>query len=377
MSQARQETIIAGADRLPQIAAGLQAQRSRPAAQGASPTNTLSLNLNFSWEIDLWGRLKNQRQAAFQDWLSSKENYQAAYLSLAAQTVTAWFNAIEAYQQVDLAQAKARSLGKSAALLQNRYGRGLSNALELRNILSSQANAHSQVTFLQSQSAQAVRTLEVLLGRYPSQALQLREKKENLPSLRQTVPAGIPAQLLERRPDIRAAYNELSASRFRAKAAFKSLLPSITLTGNIGSSSASLNELLRANTSLWSVAGGVLQPIFQGRQLKASYQQKKDAIAESAARYTATLLQAFQEVESALTNEALLRQQILHLHQLEEETIAAEQLTRQQYQKGLTDMLTVLEHERRTLDARSQTLTLHNNLLKNRIALYLALGGEL
>ena len=373
LDQARQQLIIVGANRIPSVSANLEVKRSKIASEIASADSTLKPNLNFNWELDIWGRLKDSRNAAFQDWQFEKATLKGARLSLAAQTAKAWISVIEAHLKVKLSQQQAKSFAESADQAQKDYNQGLGTALNIKPLLTNLANEQARLSALERQRTQAILALELLLGRYPTETI---EPANELPSIPEQIPAGLPAQLLERRPDLRAANKRVIASSYRASAAFKLLLPSINLTGVLGTSSDSLKSLLKGDYSLWSIAGNLFQPIFQGHRLRAQYEKAQRAIDEAVANYTSTALKAFREVELALSRESSLRRQIDFLYLAQQKANDEKELMEQQYRRGLVGITNVLTSERKVFTAKNDLIATQSLLLQNRIDLYLALGGE-
>ena len=235
------------------------------------------------------------------------------------------------------------------------------------------AQAQANLSLRQRERDRAGRALEVLLGRYPDDSIAL---VEDLPIIKRTIPAGLPADLLHRRPDIRAAERRFSGAQERILEARKAFLPTIQLTGNLGTHSDELYDLLDSSFSIWSIAGGLVQPFFQGHRLSGELARSKAAAVETVANYGQTALQAFREVETALGAEHFLLDQLKHISAAKKEAAAAETLSWQQYRRGLTSMVTVLESQRRAFNASSQLLSIRNQCLQNRISLYLALGGD-
>ncbi|MGB0263904.1 MAG: efflux transporter outer membrane subunit [Opitutales bacterium] len=378
LDQARAEARLAGADRLPGVALGLGGARQRNSNLGPQPSsgsysNRTNLDLNLSWELDLWGRLRNQSAAALAQAEASAADLAAARLSLAAQTAKAWFTYSEAAAQVVLAETEAENYATNQATLESRYRSGLSNSLELRQIRTEAANAQAVLHTRQRARDQAARRLEVLLGRYPSATLTA---PTDLPTLPAAVPAGLPSDLLLRRPDLIAAERRLAASSQQVRAARKEWLPKLSLTGATGTSAPEFAELLNNNFRVSTVAGNLLQPIFQGGRIRANVDRRASQQAQAAAAYHNAALQAFLEVESTLAAETLLRAESQQLQRAADEASAAATLAWQQYRSGTLDFLNVLRSERVAANARSRYLSLRQQLLSNRIDLHLALGGS-
>lgn len=375
------EAAIVGAELYPQVGAGFDASRQKQnfAAQGfgnAIQSNTFDnyrLSANVSWELDVWGRVRDSQSAAIGDAQAAAADVRGARLSLAANTATLWFQLIEARQQVELAANTYDSFENTTASIQRRFRSGVSPALDLR---LSKAQTASALAALESRRADldfAKRNLEVLMGNYPSAAI---EAVPELPEITRPVPVGLPSQLLERRPDLVAAERRLAAQDLRISEARKAFLPAISLTGAYGSTSGQIENLLDNSFSVWSLAGNLLQPIFQGGRLTGQLRRAKAAAQESLARYGQAALDAFNEVEQALAAEQFLNARVDALRVASDENSAAEQTAWQRYERGLTDIITVLESQRRAFESRSAYINTRTLRLINRINLYLALGGD-
>jgi outer membrane protein TolC len=196
-----------------------------------------------------------------------------------------------------------------------------------------------------------------------------------LPAIETSVPAGLPAEILVRRPDVRSAALRLEASDERFSAARKNRLPGLTLTASGGASSGELGNLLNYDAIIWSIAADLAAPVFQGGRLQAEQDLARAENQEVLAGYAQTVLVAFREVEIALSAERTLARQEAALEVAVRESVEAEALALERYRAGLVDIITWLEARRRAFNARSSLLATSNSRLQNRIALYLALGG--
>ncbi len=219
----------------------------------------------------------------------------------------------------------------------------------------------------------AVRHLQVLLGRYPDAGLLT---PGGLPNLCRDVPAGLPSSLLQRRPDILAAEHKLAAADYRVLAAKKSFLPAIRLTGNLGTSSEQLKNLLKTDYSLWNLAGNLVQPLFQGGRLRAGLLDAEANAEQAWLNYGRTILHAFQEVEGALMAGQIIQKREVVLEEMVQQLTGAEKMAMDQYMAGEIDIIAVLEAHRRVLDAGMDHLDVRNARLQNRVDLHLALGGD-
>ena len=238
------------------------------------------------------------------------------------------------------------------------------------NVASAERNVISRQLALD----ESMRTLEVLLGRYPSTALEARDV---LPAMPDEVPAGLPSELLMRRPDLVAAANDLWASAERATAARKDLLPAINLSARGSVGSEKIADIIGDPASIArSVAASLSQPVFQGGRLKAQVRQAEIRNEIAVESFVAIALQAFREVESAIARDLSLAAQEKFLEvEFAQANLAEAQATRD-YADGIVTILNVLEAQRRAFNARSSRISLRNERLQNRIGLHLALGGD-
>lgn len=382
--QARAQARIAGADRLPELAAAFSATRQKQAVPvlgsvGANgPTNTTAtgttygLALNVSWEVDLWGRIATQTMAAREDFFASVANLRAVRQSIAAQTARTWFSVVEARAQVSLSERTVQALEETARQVGNRQRAGIGSpedeSLAIANLESARGGLYQR----QENFERAVRQLQILARDYPSGRLAT---PSDLPGLPPMPPTGLPAELLARRPDVEAAARSVRATGLRSVSARRALLPGIRLTGSFGTQSNELKDLLDGNFSVWSIAGQLLQPVFQGGRLRANIELSDAVQREAVQTYAQTALQAFSEVETALASDEFILQREAALNRAAEAAQRAETIAFNRYKQGITPFLTVLESQRRSLDARSAFLAARRARLDNRIDLHLALGG--
>ncbi|MDO9214088.1 MAG: efflux transporter outer membrane subunit [Methylococcales bacterium] len=370
VNAARQQAIIDGADRLPQLAVSPNYQRGN--LQNTETTGSFNMLFDLSWEIDLWGRIRATQQATEQEASAVAADLQAAKLSLAARTAQSYFDLIEANLQVDVAEQSMKDRHTIADLIRGRFTRGLTGGLDLRLVLTDLANAEAQLASSRNQVQIITRRLEVLLGRYPSGELKQNAKLPAPPAL---IAAGLPSELLTRRPDIIAALNRVQAMDARVFSAKQALLPRIALTASGGTGSAALAELIDPRAAAWNLAMGLVQPIFKGGKLTGDIRKNEALTEEALNQYQSTALTAFREVEQALAAEKWLRAQEHALQEAVEQTEASRKLAVYSYGQGLIQILTLLDSYRSTYTAQSDHLTVQRQLINNRIDLYLALGG--
>jgi NodT family efflux transporter outer membrane factor (OMF) lipoprotein len=364
---------IAGAELSPTAELQFGAARRQSNSNGsAAIENNFSWQGSLSWEVDLWKRLGYGKQAALNEVEASLADRQAAQFSLAANVARNWFRLSEAELQLQLASDTEASYRQSLQVIEEQYRSGINSALDLRLARSSLANAQSIRADRQRQLDLQRRELEILLGRYPSGTLQTAGR---LPLLAMAVPVGLPSTLLQRRPDLQAAALRLTAGSQRFAAADLNRLPIFQLTAATGAASDRLYQLLDWDYLLWSLAGSLVQPLFDGGQRSAEQDLAAGQVEELLADYASSALNAYREVEAALAAESYLQQQERALQTSATEAIEAQALAEQRYRQGLEGIITLLETQRRAFSARLTLFATSRQRLENRINLHLALGG--
>ncbi len=371
-AQAQQRVV--NANRWPQVAAVLSGARSKQEVGGVEVKgNEFGLQAQLSWELDLWGRLSNQSRAAFFDYRAVEADLAAARLSLAANIARGWYNAVAAVRQLQLAEHTAESFAQSLAVIEERYRSGIGDALDVSLARANTASAQSRLEARRIEADNTVLALETLLGDYPNRQLAIANE---LPGLPPTPAAGVPAQLVERRPDLQAARLRLLAETSRNVAVQRNWLPSLTLTGIDGSSSNEFSDVFDLDNLAWRIAAQLTAPLFQGGRLEAQREQGQALQQQAVWDYAAAALTAFREVESALRAERYLAGQEQALATATRESRLAEELAGERYASGLVDITTLLEAQRRAFDAQRALIELRNQRVQNRINLHLALGGD-
>lgn len=361
----------------PQINAGLRASRNqRSNAAGfsvsSSRTNNVGFALDFLWEIDLWYKLGNELEATLHEKTASESDLHAAQLSLAANIAKTWFDTIVAIQQVNLAEKTITSFNNALEIIEQGYDRGIYQALDVRLARSNLLSALGRKQNFLKIKDETTRRLEFLLGRYPSASLVVPDQ---LPTVSSPLPNNVPSSLLERRPDIIAAAERYFATDQRMLKARKNMFPTIQISGSGGTSTQKLKEVFNPEFLIWNIAGNLTQPLFHGSQLFAERSQAEARVKQAAANYAEVVLLAFQEVETTLAAEQWLLKQQQLLKSEVTESREAERLAENDYVTGLTDIITLLDAQRRAFDSENNLLELSKQRLQNRVNLYLALGG--
>ncbi len=376
---------VAKADLKPAIGVGLSVQRQQQVFVGlpipggpnvlSSTSTQYGTSLEASWEADLWGRLRAGARAALAEAQAAEADLRGARLSLSGQTAKLWFGVVEAQQQLDLVRESAETFTRSTELVRARYKRGVRPSIDLRLALSNQHNAEALIALAENRLDAALRQLETLLGRYPSATLLETFDVGRLSDLPPSVPSGLPADLIARRPDLVSAERHLSAAEQRLLVARRSRYPRLSLTVRGGSVSDQLGDLLDGDFSVWALLGNLTAPVFQGGRLEAGVAAADAAGEEALAVFAGQVLRAYAEVETALAAEQRLRVREAALRKTAEQLEGAQRLAQTRYVRGVGDYLTVLESQTRALNARSMWILVRRELLTNRIDLHLALGG--
>lgn len=373
---ATERTVQAGA--MPNVSAGIDASRNRSTITlpGAGlqevESQRIGVSLNLSWEIDLWGRVRAQQSAAIADRQAIEAAYYGARLSLIAQVAKAYFSASEAWQQLQLARQNLRTTEELTERVNERFKAGLRPALDYRLALADEAVTRSRVETRERVYKHARRQLEVLLGRYPAARV---ETDASLDAALPDVPAGLPAELLTRRPDIVEAERRVAASDSRVRAAYLDLLPRISLSASSGLASDQVSDILDGDFFVWNLLGNLLAPLFDGGRRLAEI-SRTEALEEGALAYYAVVaLGAFAEVENSLAGEYHLRRELAALDVSVQESQAALEITQDRYYQGLLDITRVIETRRQFYNAASARLATRALLMNTRVDLYAALGG--
>ena len=350
---------------------GVGAEAARADNRFLSSSNNFMFGPSVRWELDLWNRLSLQRDASrlYAEVLVNAD--QALRLSLAIAVVRNWCRLATNQQLLDLSDETISSYLKTLQAVEDQVEGGIATVVEVNlaraNLASSRAGRHGA----ERQQAQDLRALDVLLGRHPSGK---QTAPGTLPQV-SLVPAGLPSELLLRRPDLRAGQARLAGARLRREAAEKLNLPSLILSGNAGTTSAQLFDLLNTRNLLWSMAAGLSQPIFDGGAIPAQKQQARAQQEEAAADWAQAVLEAFQEVETALSREGFINREIIALEAASTAAAAAEKKTQRLYEEGLSNLTNLLVAQRRALDIKRNLIQTRSAHIQNRLSLYLALGG--
>ncbi|MEE4262525.1 MAG: efflux transporter outer membrane subunit [Desulfobacteraceae bacterium] len=365
-------------DRFPAVdVGGIKDRRqiSGGETRDSSIVDTYDLSAAASFELDLWRRLEKASRAAWEDILAEEENRRTVAQAVVAETVSLYLNMEAVERRLQIAQQSIKAFEQSLQFVENRYRRGLTSVLDVRQASRVLAGAETLVPQLELDLGILQQQLSVLLGRYPETRAP-RRQPDDYYKLLPPVPPGLPSDLLMRRPDLRVAEARLRSLNELVGAAKAARLPRITLTGEYGWTSDDLNKLLRTDNIIWNLTAGIVQPVFDAGRLKAGQRAAEARYEQGVAEYVKAVLDAFAEVEQAL----LTRQLQLDRRQREitflTEARATQRVAENRYSKGLVNYLDVLNAQISRYQAEDSLVLVDLTLFRNRVALHRALGGS-
>jgi efflux transporter, outer membrane factor (OMF) lipoprotein, NodT family len=328
---------------------------------------------NLAWEIDIWGRLRRANEATRADLMSREENRRAIVLTLVSSVAQSYFDLLQFDMQLDIAQNALRSWEESVALSRAQLRGGLISRLDLDQFEAERANAATRVAEIQRQMVQKENELSVLLGKNPvpiGRGISLTEQL-----LPPAVPAGLPSELLQRRPDILQAEQTLAAATARIGMAKAARFPRITITGFLGVASPALSKLLVTGSEFGAGGIGLAGPLLNPQSLGFEQRAAEAVARQVLAKYEQTILVAFKEVEDALVAVRTFNDQRTAQQEQVEALRSALRVADLRYKGGITSYVDVLLAKRNLFDAEfglSATRRMH---LVSVIQLYKALGG--
>ena len=329
--------------------------------------------LTVGWEIDIWGRVRYGRAAASADAASAQVDFEYARQSLASLVAKSWFLATEAGLQAEVARATIRDGEELVRLAEARSKVGVGNDEDIFVARASVGTYRDAVRQIELGREQAVRALELLLGRYPAATADITPQ---LPGQPDAVPTGLPSELLERRPDVIAAERRVAAAFNRVHEAKAARLPAIALTTGVSSISSDLFELQSHDNPVWNFGANLLAPVFRGGALKTQVEIRTAEQKQSVAAYAAVGLRAFGEVENALSAEIAAREREQILVQALADNQRALDVVRTQFKVGSTDLRFVTQRQLALQTTQSALIRMQAEQRVQRVNLHLALGGS-
>ncbi len=346
-------------------------------------SNSYSTTATLRYEVDLWGRLSRGKEAALAALLASEQEQRSVAQRLIADVVNTWLQVRELQLQVALNERTVFNYTQNLRTIEDRYQRGLSSSLDVHLASQNQASAQAAGPSFRQNLTAAQRRLEILTGQFPQAKISTSDLENPdgtlsellMPDPLSTVPAGLPSEMLERRPDIAAAEMRLRGAVMGIGQAKAGLYPRISLTANAGSATNELGNLLTDPTGIWSLAGNLFMPLLNRGATRAQIKIAEARAHQATANYRATVLRAFSEVGNSLDQDQFQQQREMYLINSVEHASRAVSLAEDRYVRGLDSILIALESQRRLYLAESNLLTTQRIRRSARVNLILALGG--
>ena len=382
VAEARALLGLARSAQFPELNAGTRYRNDRESETSFPPIEKFGVNPNFdlyradldaSFEVDLWGRLRRATEAARAELLANQENQRTVLMTLVADVAQNYFDLLELDREAEIDRRTLASRSASLDLVRRRYDDGLASELDLKRAEEEVASAAATVPDVERRIAQTENGLRIFLGENPGPIPRSASLDgEHVPP---EIPAGLPSALLEQRPDIRAAEEHLVAANARIGEAKAEFFPQISLTGIFGSASVSRSDFFTGPARMWSAGPTVTLPIFNAGRLSSNLAATEAREQQSLIQYRHAIQQAFREVDDALVFHQKAREIRL---QRERQVQAAEQalaLANLRYVNGVSSYLDVLDTERQLFSAEINLATITRDQLSAVVQVYKALGG--
>jgi multidrug efflux system outer membrane protein len=345
-----------------------------PVLAGAIPNPQTSYQalLNASWEIDLWGRIRRLSESARANLLATDEARRGVILSLVASVASNYLTLRGLDEQLVISNRTLGAYAESVRLFKLQFQYGQVSQMNVAQAESQYETAAAQIPQIESQIAQTENSLSVLVGRNPG---PIPRGKSIYDLVVPTVPAGVPSDLLTRRPDLRQAEDTLIAANAQIGAARALYFPTISLTGAAGSGSAALSNLFTGPARVWSYAGSIVGPIFTFGSVSGQVAQAEGAQQSALYSYRYSIQNAFADVENSLVASQKLQQQQAAQERLVDALKDYERLATLQYNGGYTSYTTVLQAEQSLFPAELALASLRASVFSSSVSIYKAMGG--
>lgn len=353
---------------------GSRAMSSREAGTGLTREN-YDVGLDASWELDVFGGVRRDFEAAGADLEASEASLNAAQVSLAAEVALSYVEMRSLQQRLGIARTNLASQSETLQLTQWRAQAGLADSQDVAQALSSREQTRAQIPALETSLTETQHSLDILLGMTPGSLRERLDAGSELPQPSEKIAVGIPADVLRQRPDVRAAERLLAAETARVGVAEAARYPSFTLSGSLGLEALTLGALGNSGAETWNLVEGITAPIFQAGRLRAQVEVQDAAREQALVAYEQTVLEALRDVENALVALARSRQRAEALGIAAEAARNAADMARQRYSSGLIDFQPVLDAERSALSTEDSLASARADGVLALIRLYKALGG--
>lgn len=336
---------------------------------------TYAASLGFAYEIDFWGKLRNEKGAAIHDFLASRADLETVRLAVIGSTISTYLEVVATRRQLALAEENEEILRERAELTDGRYRAGLATSFELYTIRQQYRNAQAELPGARTAIADAEGRLAVILGRYAGNLDDLLPAQLNPTVDTDPISAGLPVSLLAARPDVLAAFERLEAARLRLGARRAELLPTISLNGSAGFQSSDLENLFRVDQWFVNLLGGLVSPLFQGGRIRANIGVADAQYNQLVAAYVRTVLTAFREVRTSLLQLDNERERYARVLEEVEDARASFDYQLRRYRRGVGDYLSYLDARRNLIGARTTRTQVERGVSEARLGVHRAIGG--
>jgi NodT family efflux transporter outer membrane factor (OMF) lipoprotein len=343
--------------------------------KGIKPFDLYQGGFDASWEVDLWGGVARSVESATATSEAANEATRSVLLSSLAEVARDYIQLRGTQAQLAIANENVRTARQSLDLTQQRAAGGVTTDLDVANASAQLRSTLAQIPSLEQQEAQTINALSLLLGQPPNALRTELATAKPVPPVPPQVPVGLPSELARRRPDIREADAQLHAATADIGVAQANFYPSLNLTGSFGLQSLQFSKIFNLNSKQYAVGPGLTIPIFQGGELRSTLELRKAQQQEAAVNFQKTVLQAWHDVDNALTAYQAEQARRDELIQAAAQYQRALNLAQSRYREGVADFLTVLVAEASLLSAQQQLVDSTTTVSSNLVALYKALGG--
>lgn len=367
---------IARTDFIPQMTgtANLPFVRSGGVRFAGFPSSfSYYLQGNLAWELDVWGRIRRSNEAARGDLLAREENRRAIILQLVSGVAQAYFELRQFDLQLEIAERTLEAWDESVRISKARHRQGLIHGLDLEQFQAERESAAARIADFKRQIIQKENELNLTLGRNPGEIVRGQSLTDQV--MPPVVPAGLPSELLQRRPDIVQAEQQLAAATARIGAAKAERFPKVSLTGLLGLATPGLSRLLTSDGYFGALGPSITGPLLNAHSLGFQQDAAEAQARQAGAEYKQAILVAFKEVEDALAGVAMAREQAGAQERQVKALKAALRLANLRYKGGLAQYLDVLIAQRSLFDAELSLATTRRSYLTSVVQLYKALGG--
>jgi len=379
VEQARNLAVAARAPVFPQVGYGGNVGRGRnalfnsPAALNGATESSAAASLGAVWEIDLWGRIRRLSEAARAEYLATDEARRAITTMLVSDVATTYFQLLQLDQELAIQRAATNAYTSSLRLFEDRLNNGVASKLETDRAVAALANAASVIPRLDLSIATTENQLSVLVGKNPGPIARNSLTNDSL--MAPDIPAGLPSELLRRRPDVLAREQLLIAANANIGASLADYFPRIGMTTFIGKVSPELSAFTAGSANMWNVGASLAGPVFQGGRLRAQYRASKAKFDEARASYEQSILTAFQEVSDALIARQKLGEARSYNEQAAVALASSVELATQRYVGGRSSYYEVLQAQQELYPTQRAEVQAQVGELISIIQLYKALGG--